>query len=47
MMNLKNAFSATYDRFMSKYTVTKPQYDEDSDSETLFEQIFGSKVDEE
>ena len=31
---------------MQKYTVNKPEYDEDSDSEILFEQIFGSKVDE-
>ena len=47
MMGLKNAFSALYERFMSKYTVTKPQYDEDFDSEALFDQIFGSKIDEE
>lgn len=47
MMGLKNAFSSLYDRFMSKYTVTKPQYDEDIDSEELFDQIFGSKITEE
>ena len=47
MMGLKNAFSALYERFMSKYTVTKIQYDEDFDSEALFDQIFGSKIDEE
>lgn len=46
MMNLKNAFSSLYDRFMSKYTVTKPQYNEDTDSEELFDQIFGAKIDE-
>lgn len=46
MMGLKNAFSATYDRFMSKYTVNKPEYNEDKDSEELFDQIFGSKLDE-
>lgn len=46
MMGLKNAFSSIYERFISKYTVTKPQYDEDTDSEVLFEQIFGSKIDE-
>ena len=44
---IKNAFSRLYDRFMSKYTVTKPQYNEDSNSEELFDQIFGSKIDEE
>lgn len=47
MMGLKNAFSSLYERFMAKYTVTKPQYDEDFDSESLFDQIFGSKIDEE
>ena len=47
MMGLKNAFSSLYDRFMAKYTVTKPQYDEDADSEILFEQIFGSRMDDE
>ena len=47
MMGLKNAFSTLYERFIGKYTVTKPQYDEDVDSEVLFDQIFGSKIDEE
>lgn len=47
MMGLKNGFSALYEKFIKKYTVNKPQYDEDSDSEILFEQIFGSKVDDE
>jgi uncharacterized protein (UPF0212 family) len=47
MMGLKNAFSSLYERFISKYTVSKPQYDEDVDSEVLFDQIFGSKIDEE
>lgn len=46
MMGLKNAFSSLYDKFISKYTVKKPQYDEDTDSEALFDQIFGSKLDE-
>ena len=46
MMGLKNAFSSLYDRFMAKYTVTKPQYDEDADAEILFEQIFGSRMDD-
>lgn len=47
MMGLKNAFSSTYENFMKKYTVKKPEYDEDTDSEALFDKIFGSKVDEE
>lgn len=41
MMGLKNGFSHLYDKFISKYTVTKPEYDEDTDSEVIFEQIFG------
>ena len=47
MMGLKNAFSATYEKFISKYTVKKPEYDEDTDSEALFDKIFGQKADEE
>lgn len=46
MMGLKNGFSSIYEKFMKKYTVSKPEYDEDTDSEILFEQIFGSKVEE-
>lgn len=46
MMSLKNAFSSIYDKFMAKYTVQKPQYDEETDSEELFDQIFGSKIEE-
>lgn len=43
---IKNAFSRLYDTFMAKYTVTKPQYNEDTNSEELFDQIFGTKIDE-
>lgn len=46
MMGIKSAFSNTYDKFMKKYIVDKPQYDEDTDSEIMFEQIFGQGVDE-
>lgn len=45
MMGLKNAFSNIYEKFMKKYTVNKPQYDEEADSEALFDQIFGAKAD--
>lgn len=41
MMGLKNGFSRLYDKYISKYTVKQPEYDEDSDSEAIFEQIFG------
>jgi hypothetical protein len=46
MMGLKNGFSSIYEKFMKKYTVSKPEYDEDTDSEILFEQIFGTKAEE-
>ena len=46
-MGLNKVFSAIYDKFMSKFTVTKPQYDEDLEQEMLFEQIFGAKLEEE
>ena len=47
MMGIKNAFSTIYEKFISKYTVTKPQYDEGADSETLFNKIFGEEADRE
>lgn len=47
MMGLKNAFTPLYDRFMKKYTVKKPQYNEDEDTEVLFDQIFGPKIEDE
>lgn len=47
MMGLKNAFSSLYEKFMAKYTVKKPEYEEDTDSEALFDQIFGARMDEE
>lgn len=46
MMGLKNAFSPLYEKFIKKYTVNKPQYDEEEDTEVLFDQIFGSKIDD-
>lgn len=45
MMGLKNGFSRLYEKYMSKYTVKRPEYDEDSDSEAIFEQIFGKDDD--
>lgn len=45
MMGLKNGFSRLYDKFIAKYTVKRPQYDEDSDSEAIFEQLFGKDDD--
>lgn len=45
MMGLKNAFSASYDHFMKKYTVTKPEYEDGDVSEELFDKLF-NKLDE-
>lgn len=48
MANIKNAFSNLYDKFMSKYTATKPEYVEDEDDESMFEAVFGkANLDEE
>ena len=44
MMSLKNAFSTLYEKYMSKYTVTKPEVSEE-DEEALFNQIFGEQLD--
>lgn len=41
MMGLKNGLSNTYTNFMKKYTVEKPEYDSDENSEALFDAIFG------
>lgn len=43
MLGIKNRFSHIYEKVMSRYTVTPPSYDEESDSEILFDKIFGSK----
>ena len=42
MLNVKNAFSNLYSKFMKKYTVTKPEYDSEKDSEIIFDTIFGN-----
>ena len=46
MLGLRNRFSNIYEKVMAKYTVKPPSYDEESDSEILFDKIFGSKEDE-
>ena len=43
LLNLKNPLQRIYENFMKKYTVTKPEYDEDADSEELFDRIFGKE----
>lgn len=43
MMGLKNGLSNLYSKFMKKYTVEKPEYSDEENSEILFDAIFGSQ----
>ena len=45
MLGLKNTFTNLYEKVMSKYTVKPPEYDDESDSEIIFDKIFGSVED--
>lgn len=45
MLGIKNSFSHLYEKVMKKYTVEPPKYDDETDSEVLFEKIFGSVED--
>lgn len=47
MMGLKNGFSRLYSKYMKQYTVEKPEYEGDEDSEALFDAIFGNSMDKE
>ena len=46
MMGLKNALSNLYNKFIKKYTVEKPEYNDDENSEVLFDAIFGNQSSE-
>ena len=43
MLGLKNAMSNLYQKFIQKYTVSKPEYDDDKDSEIIFDAVFGNQ----
>lgn len=43
MMGLKNGLSNMYTNYMKKYTVEKPEYDADENSEVLFDAVFGNQ----
>lgn len=43
MMGIKNAFSNLYTKFMKRYTVEKPEYSDEENSEVLFDAIFGNQ----
>lgn len=45
MMGMKNGHSRLYSKYMKQYTVEKPEYENDEDSEALFDAIFGSSMD--
>lgn len=47
MMGLKNGLSNLYTKFMKKYTVEKPEYDGDENSDALFDAIFGGDLSDE
>lgn len=47
MFGLDNTFSHLYENEMEKYTVKKPEYSEEEDSEVIFSKIFGSTINEE
>ena len=42
MMGLRNGLSNLYTKFMKKYTVEKPEYNDEENSEVLFDAIFGN-----
>ena len=41
MLGIKNTLSHIYDNFMKRYTVVRPEYTDDEESEALFDSIFG------
>lgn len=45
MVGIKNAFTRLYEKVMSKYTVKPPTYEDEEESEKLFDKIFGSVED--
>ena len=47
MMGLKNGHSRLYSQYMKQYTVEKPEYESDEDSEALFDAIFGGAMEKE
>lgn len=45
MLGLKNPFTNIYEKVMSKYTVKPPEYEDEVDSEDVFNKIFGTVED--
>ena len=46
MLGIKNTLSHIYSGFMKKYTVERPEYADDEESEALFDSIFGISKEE-
>lgn len=42
LVNLKNGLSNLYDKFIGKYTVKKPEYNDEENGEAIFDAIFGN-----
>lgn len=42
MIGIKNSFSHLYEKVMARYTVKRPEYSTEDDSEAIFEKVFGS-----
>lgn len=42
MMGLKNGLSNLYNKFIKKYTVEKPEYNNDDNNEAIFDAVFGN-----
>lgn len=40
-VGLKNAYSEDFDEYMKQYTVTKPQYIDEENSEGIYQKLFG------
>lgn len=47
MMGLKNGLSNLYNKYMEKYTVQKPEYNDEENSEALFDAVFGGGLNDE
>ena len=45
VLGIKNRFATLYENFMKRYTVSPPEFDEDEDSEAIFDKIFGGNED--
>lgn len=46
MMGLKNGYSEKYDSYIAQYSAKKHEYEEDETSTSIYDQIFGSDLDE-